>query len=267
MFLTWNGSKNQLRSLFDSSKNEPHTRTTILSSIGKRVHLLTTELRQDQGVLRTKVYHDPATDEYELPDKFEYRTRARQPSKLLHAALIRAVRCCSTEADFQEEMRHLRHCHILRGFSPEFVRECMIKFFVQFDVAEIHHGKVVMPYGKLRQRVLDHHQQQQVALKMQRQAERTNVRRIRYPKSWDANVVALVKSTYVNILKDCIGCDTTIKDEDIEMVPRPDTPLTMNDYLVDKKPPYRLLILSDNEKNKTRTYSYYHSFLLMFSLI
>ena len=266
MLLTWNGSKTQLRSLFDSSKDELQTRTTtILSSIGKSVHLLTTELRQDKGVLRTKVYHDPATDEYELPDKFEYRTRAREPSKLLHAALIRAVRCCSAEAGFQEEMRHLQHCHILRGFSPEFVRECMIKFFVQFDVAEIHHEKVVMPYGKLRQRVFDHHQQ--VILKMQRQAERTNVRRIRYPKSWDANRVALIKSTYVNILKECIGCDPTIKDDDIEMVPRPDTPLTMNDYLVDKKPPYRLLTLSDNEKNKTRTYSYYHSFLLMFFLV
>ena len=267
MFLTWNGSKNQLRSLFDTSKDEPQTRTTIVSSIGKRVHLLTTELRQDQGVLRTKVYHDPATDEYELPDKFEYRTRARQPSKLLHAALIRAVRCCSTEADFQEEMRHLRHCHILRGFSPEFVRECMIKFFVQFDVGVVRNGKVIVPYGNLRQRILDHHQQQVTLKEQHQQAERTNIRRITYPKSWDADLVALIKSTYVNILKDCIGCDPTIKDDDIEMVARPETPLTMNDYLVDKKPPYRLLTLSDNEKNKTRTYSYKHSFLLMLFLV
>ena len=215
-------------------------------------------------MLRTKVYHDPATDEYELPDKFEYRTRAHQPSKLLHAALIHAVRCCSTEADFHEEMRHLRRCHILRGFSPEFVRECMIKFFVQFDVGEVRHGKVIVPYGNLKQRILDHHQQQITLKEQQQQAERTNIRRIRYPKSWDAEVVAHIKTTYVKILKECLGCDPAMKEDDIEMVPRPDSPLTMNDYLVDKKPLHRLLTLSDSEKNKQCTYSYYHSSIPLF---
>ena len=161
MFLTLNGSRNQLRSLFDSSKNESRTRINIMSSIGKRIYLLDVELRHDKGVLRTIVYHDTATDEFELPDKLEYQTRARQPSKLLHAALINAVRCCSTEADFYEEMRRLRLCHILRSFSPEFVRECMIHFFVQFDVAGVRYGKVIMHYDNLRQRVLDRHHQQQ----------------------------------------------------------------------------------------------------------
>ena len=128
MFITWNGSKKELRSLFVPANNESRARMSITPSIGKCVRLLNVELRHDKGVLRTKVYHDPATNEYELPDKFEYQTRARRPSKLLHAALVHAVRCCSTEASFHEEMRHLRLCHLLLGFSLEFIRECMIQF-------------------------------------------------------------------------------------------------------------------------------------------
>ena len=121
--------------------------------------------------------------------------------------------------------------------------------FVQFDVAEIRHVKVIVPYGKLRQRILDHYHQQQIALEMQRQAKRTNVRRIRYPKSWEAEVVAHFKTTYMATLKECLGGDQAMKDNVIVMVPRPNSPLTMNDYLVDKKPPRRLLTLPESEKN------------------
>ena len=223
-------------------------------SVGKCVHLLNVELRHDKGVLRTKVYHDPATNEYEVPDKFEYQTRARQPSKLLHAALLHAIRCCSTEAGFREEIRHLVLCHLLHGFSPDFVQECLVQFFTQFDATETRHGKVILLYDHLRQRVLDHHHQQQVAMEMQRQANRTSVRRIRYPKSWDAEAVAHFKATYMEMLKACLGGDSTMKEDDIKMVARPDSPLTMNDYLVDKKPPRRLLTLSKSETDQKHAY-------------
>lgn len=52
-----------------------------------------------------------------------------------------------------EEMRHLRLAHLLRGFSSE----CMMQFFIQFDVAETRHGEVIISYSRLRQRILDQH--------------------------------------------------------------------------------------------------------------
>ena len=75
-------------------------------------------------------------------------------------------------------------------------------------------GIRVVVYDKLRQRVLEHHRQQQ-GLKKQRHTEREN-----------------------NLRLPCSKSGST------------DRPLTVNDYLVDTKPSRQLLILPESERNK-----------------
>ena len=72
-----------------------------------------------------------------------------------------------------------------------------------------------------------------------------------------------VKSYLRQLIKDCFGITEAQLDANkFEMVPRPDAPLSMNDYLVDKKPPCRLLTLSESEKNKQRMYRNFMFILL-----
>ena len=250
MFLTWNESKDQLCTMLNIPSNEQqYEHIQIISSIGQKVHFLNVELSHDKGILRTKVYHNLGTDEHELPDKFEYGEN--KPSKLIQAAVIDAVRCCSAEDDFHEELRHLRHCHLLRGFSAQFVRQNMIEFFVQFHVGKMCNGVITVPYDDLRQRVLEHHQQQ-LTMKKQRQIEQENILRLPYPSHLDAQLASDIKRNIQELMKNVFGSETESNTKEIEMVPRPDSPLSMNDYLVDKKPPCRLLTLSEREKNKQR---------------
>ena len=44
--------------------------------------------------------------------------------------------------------------------------------------------------------------------------------------------------------------ETQLDAKKFEMVPQSDAPLSMNDYLVHKKPPWRVLTFSESEKNK-----------------
>lgn len=232
------------------NNKQQHEHIQTISSIGQKIHFLNVELSHDHGILHTKVYHDPATDEYELPNKFDYGKN--NSSKLLQAALNYAVRCCSTEADFHDEGRHIRDCHLLRGFSKQFIRQNMIEFYEQFDVGKMCNEVFTVPYDDLRQRVLEHHQQQ-LTMKKQRQLERQHMLRIPYPSHWNIQLVNEIKNNLQEFIKSCFGdTETSFNANQIEMVPHPDVPVSMNDYLVDKKPPCRLLTLSENEKNKQR---------------
>ena len=206
------------------------------------------ELSHDNGILHTKLYHDPVMDEYELPKKFDFGNK--NLSKLLQAPMNYAVRCSSTEADFHQEGRHIRDCHLLREFPTQFIRQGMIEFYVQFDVGRMCNGVFTVPYDDLRKRILEHHQQQ-LTMKKQRQIERQHILRFPYPSHWDAQLVNEIKSYVRALLKGCFGMtETQVDAYQFEMVPRPDTPLCINDYLVDKKPPCRLLTLSESEKKK-----------------
>jgi hypothetical protein len=214
-------------------------------TIGTTVHLLDLELEHDkkEGHLHTKIYRDPKTDEYELPHKFEYH--ASQPSSLFKAALKHAVQCCSNEKDFEDERRHLRLSHLIRGFSSGFIDQCIHEFY---DELGIKTGTYILypiiPYQTLRQHVLNNYEQR-IALKKQQQQNSTteNIIRIPYPNHWDPQVASKIKNDLINILKDGSSNKELFNDTQFELVPRPQTPLTVNDYLVDKRPPLRMLTL------------------------
>ena len=71
----------------------------------------------------------------------------------------------------------------------------------------------------------------------------------------DAEAVARFNTNYRESLKECLRCDPTIEEDDMEMVARPHSPWTMNDDLVHKKRPRPLLTLSEGENNSTYTRS------------
>ena len=156
LLLTWNGSIDQLRSLFN-------TPIRISPSMGTTVHFLDVELSHVNGVLHTKLHRDPVTNESELRDRFAYQTG--NLSRLFQAAFIDAVCCHSTEIDFHQEVRYVTHTYVSAGFSTASIKQCIQQFDRQFDVGEMRHGMRVVPYDKLRQRVFEHHQQQQVLKK------------------------------------------------------------------------------------------------------
>ena len=187
--------------------------------MGTTVHFLDVELSQVNGVLCTKLHRDPVTNESELRDRFVDRTG--NSLRLFQAAFIDAVCCNSAEIDFHQEARYITQTYVSAGFSTASIKQCIEQFDRQFDVGEMRDGIRVVPYDKLRQRVLEHHQQQQA------------LKNLRLPCS---------KSAHTGL--------TVLKEEAVPILQQIDLPLTVNDYLVDTKPSRQLLILPESERNK-----------------
>ena len=225
-----------------------------MATIGSTIHLLDIELGHDRGRLLTKIYHDSKIDEYELPNKFEYHTC--KLASLFKAALKHAVQCCSNEKDFHDERRHLRLSYLFREFSPIFIDKCITGFYNEFNIeTETCFLCPVIPYQILRQHVLENYEQQ-IALTKQRkqQNEKQNIIRVPYSKEWNRQMAVNIQNDLLSIVRDSLSNKEVFDDIKFELEPRPQTPLTMNDYLVDKRPSLRLLTLGDNEKCKECMY-------------
>ena len=226
----------------------------FLPTIGTTIHLLDLEIGHDKdgtnSHLWTKIYHDLQTDEFELPNQYQYHTS--QSSNLLKAALKHAVQCCSNENDFHDERRHLTITHLIRGFSSSFIDKYINEFYNEFDIKTDNclGSFAMIPYQTLRQRVLDNYEQQQQE-QQQAQNKKQNIIRVPYPDDWDAQMAINMKNDLLNMIKESLQDKQVLNDIEYELVPRPQTPLTMNDYLVDKRPPLCMLTLPtalDNEK-------------------
>ncbi|CAF2717588.1 unnamed protein product [Rotaria sp. Silwood2] len=244
IFLTWNDSKDEFYTFINGVMNnqQQHPSIPLLQTmIGTTVHLLDLELTNDKGHFITKIYHDPQTDEYELPSKYEYHTN--RPSNLLKAALKHAVRCCSNQEDFHKEHRHIDLCHLIRGFSPDFIDQCIKEFYKELDITiDIYHLFNTIPYETLRQCIIDIYEKE-IILKKEQQAQKQNIIRILYPDDWTEQMAIKIKDDLLVILKENSTNKEAFNNIKFEFVPRPQTPLTINDYLVDRRPPLSMLTL------------------------
>ncbi|CAF3021136.1 unnamed protein product [Rotaria socialis] len=247
--LTWNNwtGKHQLLSN-GFIINQQHPKIASLPiSIGTTIRLLDLELGHNHnGCLLTKIYRAPKTDGFEIPNKFDYGTS--EPSNLLKLALRHAVKCCSHEKYFQCERTHIELSHLVHGFSADFIDKCIAEFYNEFGIkTNRDHRNENIPYDTLRQRILDNYKQQLILMEEQKQQQRQqNIIRVPYPSDWDAQVPINMKNDVLNILKSCSTNKNAFDDMKFEFVPRPQTPLTINDYLVDKRPPLCLLTLPND---------------------
>ncbi|CAF1279231.1 unnamed protein product [Rotaria sordida] len=220
-FLTWSDSKDQLEILMNEVMVKQEQSPTILPlkiMIGTTINRLDLQLTNENGHLITKIYHDPDKDEYELPNKYDYYTN--RPSSLLKAALKHAIRCCSKEVDFQKERQHIELCYLIRGFSLDFIAQCVEEFYKEFDVnLDNDHLFITIPYDTLRQRVIKMYENE-IALKKQQEISSKNILRVPYPENFN----------------DPSANNDLFNAIEIEFVPCSQTPLTINDYLVEKRP-------------------------------
>ncbi len=214
--------------------------STIIPRIGTTIRFLDLEIEHKNGHLFTRMYRDPATDDYELPSVFHYHTC--EPSSLLKAALYHAAHCCSDENDFHEERVHLQLSHIMHGYPSKFIFDCIDEFYNELGIATgTYILRPIIPYETLRQHVR-HNYKERVALRQQKQQKQNGIR-IPYPNDCDVQVAIDIKNKIINMFNSTSNNKEALNDIKFEFIPRPRTPLTMNDYLVDKRPPLRMLIL------------------------
>jgi hypothetical protein len=96
-------------------------------NIDASVDFLDVTIINEQGRLRTTVYHKSADEPYILPFTSDHPRHIHR--NIPHAALLRAARLCSDVEDLDKECARLDMSLLLNDYPPSFVTSQYNRFF------------------------------------------------------------------------------------------------------------------------------------------
>ena len=148
------------------------------SAIDTMVHFLDVTIINEDGHLRTAIYHKPTTEPYILPYTSDHPVHIRR--NIPFAALLRAVRICSHVEDFNHELIRTDMSLLLNKYPPDFLR----KQFNQF----LEINDVMLVLNQLHEILLQQPTRREKQLaKMIQYRIRTPI--VLEPKIWDTQVL------------------------------------------------------------------------------
>ncbi|CAF3796518.1 unnamed protein product, partial [Rotaria sp. Silwood1] len=99
----------------------------IIPNIQKSVQFLEITITNDNGKLKTSIYHKPSADPYYLPYTSDHPHRIHR--NIPYSALIRAARLCSNLHDFHLERLRIDVSLLLNNYPPKFITNQFLRFF------------------------------------------------------------------------------------------------------------------------------------------
>ena len=214
----------------------------LSGTFGSKVHFHDTFVGHTNGILHTKVYHYPNSRQNTLlyfpsvPVDFD--------SKSVRKELIRAVCCCSDVNDFLAELNRLDVACLSRGLPSTSIEPHIQTFFLTFDTpSTCLYLTNQNDYQQLRHQIMKY-QQQQTILKKQHKMDQKNTFIFQYTD--DLSVIDLItlKQVLENVIKERSQHYPEWKQMKLKLQPRRFTPVSFDDYLIDRRPSHRLLTLS-----------------------
>jgi len=103
----------------------------ITRSIGSTIEFLDVLVNNDNGQLKTSVFHKPAAEPYLLPYLSEHPRHIH--CNTIKGALFRAIRLCSHVEDFDHERLHIELKLLLNGYPLKFITYQFKRFFEQHN--------------------------------------------------------------------------------------------------------------------------------------
>ena len=221
-----------------------HRSIRINTTIGSAVHFVDAYLSHDNGVLNTKVYRYPNTHDDSLPDI--PHVPMCPDSRLLRAALIRAARCCSDVQDFNDETRRIKLSFDLQDLSDASVQQCIRNFLIEFGSHSMALS-VADPsdYNSLRNRIIDFGKQK-AELRAQRKSSQKHKLTFQYPADWDVIQISSSRDIFEETFREHYEENKSHPKREFVMIRVRPQELSSNDFLVDKRPPLRLLTLANS---------------------
>ncbi len=199
VFMTTNLSLDQINRLLDTANNkDPNIHIT--RSIGSVVEFLDVSVQNNQGQLKTTVFHKPAAEPYIVPFLSDHPRRIHR--NVIRGALFRAVRLCSDAQDFDRERLNTELTLLLNGYPPRFVSYHFKRFFEQNNAIslmeqldndmymELHHKLIHQPTRRERvqqQKDMLHDQYQSYSSEeIQQQQQACNKKEICVPFTFES---------------------------------------------------------------------------------
>ena len=126
IFMTTNESVNRITKELERAQNKD-VNIKIDYKIDVSVNYLDVNITNEDGRLRTSIYHKSAAEPYILPYTSDHPHHIHR--NIPYAALLRAARVCSNVEDFDAERVHIDLSLLLNDYSPKFITRRIDRFF------------------------------------------------------------------------------------------------------------------------------------------
>ncbi|CAF4546108.1 unnamed protein product [Rotaria sp. Silwood1] len=238
VFFTWNNTNENLIRMIKAS-NVDDININLDMKIGSSAQFLQVYMENQNGTLYSRVHHDSMRQKYTVP--YVIGSTKEAHSRWLRAALIRAVRFCSSVYDFNQERIYLEVSCLANGYTMEFVEKRVEQFFSHFDALSLRSDLDQQVYNKLRHRLLNFVSEQKRMHKKYQDLAKANKRfRISYLHDFGP------KRQFNEELREIFSRNLNVKDplsnyRDLQLIFSTKNPHTLNALLSQYKPSHPLL--------------------------
>ena len=247
MLMTTNETIDEMKQRLDQAANKD-VNIKINYQIDRSVDFLDVSISNEDGRLRTKVYHKSAAEPYILPFMSTHPQHIQR--NIPYGAILRAARISSNLGDFHSELCHIDVSLLLNGYPPNFIRKQFNRLFQSTPIVSMSDGMNEESYQQLHHRLL--HQptrhEQQLKKMMSKPIESPSVlqpygwnKQIMFPHYlFDHERLGQLREAFMNWWRKHFAFpDSPLCEVKVRLVG--DTQKTLEKFLIQKKPRRDLL--------------------------
>ena len=134
IFMTTNESVDEIQTVLNKAKTKD-INIEIECTIDTSVNYLDVTITNENGHLRTSVYHKPTAEPYILPYTSDHPRHIHR--NIPYAALLHAARLCSNVDDFNSERIRIDKSLLLNHYPPNFITARFRQFFTINDAMAV----------------------------------------------------------------------------------------------------------------------------------
>jgi len=124
----------------------------ITRSLGSTIEFLDVLIENNNGQLKTSVFHKPAAEPYILPYLSDHPRHIHRST--VKSQLIRAARLCSHVEEFDKERLNIEFTLLLNGYPPRFISYHFQQFFQKNNVMSLMDQLDKIVYRELHRKLL-----------------------------------------------------------------------------------------------------------------
>ena len=121
--------------------------------INASVNFLDVTITNENGQLKTSIYHKPTSEPYILPYTSDHPRHVYH--NIPNAALMRAARLCSDIDDFHAEEIRINMSLLLNNYPSKFIKKQFHRFFQSNDAISVWQELDAAVYHRLHHRLLN----------------------------------------------------------------------------------------------------------------
>ena len=258
-FMTTNQTIDEFNIELEKAKKKD-VNIEINSIISTSVNFLDVTIANEDGHLRTSVFHKPTAEPYILPYTSDHPRHIHR--NIPYAALLRAARLCSHVDDFNSERLRIDMSLLLNNYPPNYINKQFNRFFTQNDAVPVLEKLDPEVYQRLHSRLLIQPTRREKILQ-QMMRDPVKFPEVLQPKIWnqkilcprylfDSGLTITFRKEFKQWWKKYYGCEgSPVNDVKIRLSAR--TNRTLEHCFIHKKPTRELLTRMEPTTTTTTT--------------